>query len=276
MVNKNAKRCCLILLLSPLLAQAQVFEWIDAQGRHHYSDKARENAETLKIDAGTAYYRVERVFDGDTILLGNGQKVRFLGVNTPEVAGRDKAAEAGGEQAKAWLKQTLEHKKVALQGDVEKRDKYQRTLAHVFTEDKLHVNLELVKRGLAIVDIYPPNLKYVDALLAAQQTAEQAGLGMWGMRDYAQEPFQMLDGDHYHGWKRITGRIIAVKHTTKNSYLQFSDAVSIQVPSQFVGLFLPLDTYVGKSIEARGWVHKSGHRFALLVRHPGEIKPGNP
>lgn len=253
-------------------AVAEVFEWTDEQGKRHYSDKAHDNAKVLKVEAGTAYYRVEKVFDGDTILLSNGQKVRFLGINTPEVAGRNKAEEAGGAQAKAWLKQLLEHKKVTLQGDVEKQDKYQRTLAYVFTEDKLHVNLELVKRGLAAVNIYPPNLKYVDVLLAAQQSAEQAGLGLWAYQEYAPQPFQSLNEDNYHGWKRVTGRIRAVKHTAKNSYLQFSDNVAVQVENQFAGLFPPLESYVGKSVEARGWVHKSRDRFALLARHPGEIK----
>ncbi len=276
MVNKNAKRCSLILLLLPLLAQGQVYEWIDAQGKHHYSDKAQENAKALKIDAGTAYYRVEKVFDGDTIQLSNGQKVRFLGINTPEVAGRNKAEEPGGEEAKAWLTQTLEHKKVSLQGDVEKRNKYQRTLAYVFTEDKLNVNLELVKKGLAVVNIYPPNLRYVDALLAAQQTAEQARVGLWAYPEYGPLPFESVNEGNYHGWKRISGRIRAVKHTAKNSYLQFSDTVSIQVPKPFAELFPPLETYVGKEVEARGWVNKSGQRFSVLVRHPGEIKPSGP
>jgi endonuclease YncB( thermonuclease family) len=281
MVNKNPKGCCLIWLLLCLLALtdgvvAEVFEWTDDHGKRHYSDKAHDNAKILKVEAGTAYYRVEKVYDGDTILLSDGRKIRFLGVNTPEVAGRNKAEEAGGEQAKAWLKQQLEHKKVALQGDVEKQDKYQRTLAYVFTEDKRHINLELVKRGLAAVNIYPPNLKYVDALLAAQQTAEQAGLGLWGDEEYAPQPFQNLNDDNYHGWKRITGQIRSVKQTARNSYLQFSDNVAVQVDNQFAGLFPPLQSYVGKTVEARGWVHKSRDRFALLVRHPGEIKQLKP
>jgi endonuclease YncB( thermonuclease family) len=87
---------------------------------------------------------VEKVFDGDTILLSNGRKVRFLGINTPEVAGRNKSAEAGGEQAKDWLKNKLEHRKVLLQGDVEKQDNYQRTLAYVFTDNKEHMGVSRI------------------------------------------------------------------------------------------------------------------------------------
>lgn len=68
-----------------------------------------------------------------------------VGVNTPEVSGRNKSAESGGERAKQWLKSKLEQRKVFLQGDVEKQDKYQRTLAYVYDENKQLVNLELVK-----------------------------------------------------------------------------------------------------------------------------------
>lgn len=122
MVNKKLQRCGLILLALPLVACAEVFQWTDQQGQPHYSDQAGNNAQKVEIDAPpTTYYQVEKVFDGDTILLSNGTKVRFLGINTPEVAGGRKTEEQGGQAAKVWLKQRLEHKKVSLQFDVENR-----------------------------------------------------------------------------------------------------------------------------------------------------------
>ncbi len=271
MKMKSMRQICLILLL-PGILHAEVYEWVDQYGRSHYSDRPQENAKVVNVNSGVAVYSVEKVFDGDTILLSDGRKIRFLGVNTPEVAGRNKSAEAGGEQAKAWLKQRLEHKKISLQFDVEKQDKYLRTLGYVFTEDKQHINLELVRQGLAAVNIYPPNLKYVDALVAAQRSAEQSGLGIWGLPEYAPQGFEVLNEDNYKGWKRISGRIRALKGTAKYSYLQFSDTVSIQVDNQMLDLFPALDGYVGKQLEARGWVSKNRQRFALRVRHPAEIK----
>ena len=273
MVNKKLQRWGLIFSALPLLACAEVFQWTDQQGRQHYSDQAHDNAQKMALEAPVAtYYQVDKVFDGDTILLSNGTKVRFLGINTPEVAGGRKSEEQGGEQAKAWLKQRLLHKKVSLQFDVEKQDKYQRSLAYVFDEQKSHINLELVKNGLAVVSIYPPNLKYLEQLLAAQQSAEAAQLGIWAYRQYAPKSFQSLNQDNYHGWQRITGTVAAVKKGRKYHYLQFSEQVAVQIPEEFVDLFVDLQSYVGKSIEARGWVHRSKDRFALLVRHPAELK----
>lgn len=272
MLNKFARfRICLLVLM-PLPGNADVFEWTDGQGRHHYSDRGQADAKILAVEPQPSYYRVEKVFDGDTILLSNGQKVRLLGVNTPEIAGRNKNAEPGGEQAKAWLIQRIEHKKVRLEADVEKQDKYQRRLAYVFDEHKRQINLELVEQGLATVNIYPPNLQYVDALLEAQRRAEQAKRGIWGLPGYAAQPFQVLNAENYKGWKRVTGRITALKQTAKYSYLQFSDQVSVRVENQNRGLFPSLQSYVGQSVEARGWVAKSKERFAVQARHPGDIK----
>lgn len=273
MLNKNRVRLIYVLALLPVVVAADVYEWVDAQGRHHYSDHhLQDNARILAVNADVTYYEVEKVYDGDTILLKNGQKIRLLGVNTPEVAGRYKNAEQGGEEAKVWLQQCLQHKKVRLEADVEQHDKYQRTLAHVFTDDKLHVNLELVRQGLASVNIYPPNLKYVETLLAAQQAAEEAGLGLWGDSAYAPEGFQSISKEDYQGWRRITGRIKALKVAAKYSYLQFSGQFSVRIENKSLGLFPPLNDYVGKEVEVRGWISKSKDRFTVLVRHPGELK----
>lgn len=272
MLKKNLIAGALFLFFAVEPSATEVYQWQDQQGQQHFSDRQHDDAKRVFVDPGISFYSVERVFDGDTILLSNQHKVRFLGINTPEVAGRNKFADQGGEQAKNWLKQRLDHKKVFLEADVEAVDKYQRQLAYVFDEHKHLVNLELVERGLAAVSIYPPNLKYLQPLLAAQQTAENAGLGIWSLPQYAVKPFNQLNEENYHGWQRISGRIMAIKSTAKNDYLQFSDQVAVQVPRQFLKLFPDLNSYIGKTIEARGWVRKQNHRFSLLIRHPGELK----
>ena len=242
MVIKFVRLCCLILLLWP--------QPPTAAERH----------------------RVEKVFDGDTILLDDGQKVRFLGVNTPETDNKYKTAETGGEQAKNWLRQRLEHHYVTLQTDVELQDKYGRSLAYVFTDDQQLVNQELVKNGLAMVSIFPPNLKYTDTLLAAQQQAEQSRLGLWAAPQYAPLPYQQLDKTNYQGWKRITGKIQTIKQGGHSHFLKFSDQVAIQIDNQYLPLFPPLESYLGKQVEARGWVYASKYGFTLPVRHPGSIR----
>ena len=254
------------------IVHAEIHEWRDALGRNHYSDRAHDDAQVLKLEPSRASVVVDKVYDGDTLLLKDGRRVRFLGINTPEIAGRHKTAESGGEQAKAWLKKTIEHQRVILEFDVEKQDKYQRTLAHVFTEDKLHLNLELVKRGLATANIFPPNLKYVDALGEAQQQAEGQRLGIWGDAAYVPQPFSTIDVDDYKGWRRVLGEIKTLKTSRKYSYLKFSEHFALQIPNQSLYLFPDLNRYVGKRVEVRGWLSQSRQGFLMRLRHPLDIK----
>lgn len=259
------------LLWLPALSATEVFVWNDAQGGRHYSDQRQPDASALSINPGAAYYWVDKVYDGDTVLLSHGPKVRLLGINTPEVSGRYKSAEQGGQEAKAWLTQRLAGQKIRLEGDSEAEDHYQRKLGYLFDEQGHNINLELVRNGLAMVSVFPPNLKYLSAFIEAQQQAESEHLGVWAYPEYAVKAYQDLNSDNIQGWQRVSGRIIAVKQGEKHRYLQFSDQVAVKIPEQFQSWFPDLDQYQGKRIEARGWVQKQGNRFALTVRHPTEI-----
>lgn len=266
----------LVGLLVCLLGQsapwaAEIFVWHDAQGGRHYSDHSETDAKTLSINPGASYYRVDQVYDGDTVLLSHGPKVRLLGINTPEVSGRYKSAEAGGQEAKAWLTQRLAGQKIRLEADVEAEDHYQRKLAYLLDEQGHNINLELLRNGLAMLSVFPPNLKYLQAFVDAQRLAETEGLGLWSYPEYAVKSFQELSADNIHGWQRVSGRVRAVKQGEKHQYLQFSDQVAVKIPEQFRNWFGDLDQYLGKQIEARGWVQKQGNRFVVSVRHPAEI-----
>lgn len=118
--------------------------------------------------------RVERVIDGDTVLLSNGKRVRYIGIDTPE-----KSAPFY-EQAKKLNRELVEGKNVVLEFDVETLDKYGRLLAYVYA-DKIFVNAELLKKGVALVYTYPPNVKYASYFVELQKKARQEGVGIWSL-----------------------------------------------------------------------------------------------
>jgi len=262
----------LFLLCFSFVAQAEVFQWVDDRGEYHFSDKPHQGAKKFQLDAAYSYYRVKKVYDGDTILLSSGIKVRFLGINTPEVEGRNKSAQAGGEIAKKWLQAKLKNTKVRLEKDVEKKDKYGRTLAHIFTEDKQHINLQLVEQGLASVNIYPPNLKYVDVLIKAEYKAELSQLGIWQYQEYKTKQAKDIVRGDFKGWQRVVGKIKNIHQTRKNSYLVFSDSFSLQIKNKALKLFPKLKSYTGKKVEVRGWISKRKKHYSMFVRHPSAIK----
>ncbi len=206
------------------------------------------------------------------MVLEDGRKVRFLGINTPEVQHRDKLADVGGDEAKRWLMDKLKNTKVRLELGVEKTDKYGRTLAHLFTEKKEHINLQLVSTGLASVSIYPPELFYVNELLKAQDQAEQAKLGIWGRPEYAAIAVGGLTEDGHQGWTRLVGKVIDIRRTRKSIYLEFSPVFEVRIESKWADLFPDINSYLGKTVEVRGWLNKNKGHLSMLIRHPSAIK----
>ena len=123
-------------------------------------------------------YLVTRVIDGDTIELANGEKVRYIGVDTPELHHPQKEVEYYAQEAYGANRRLVEGKRVRLELDVEERDRYERILAYVYVDD-LMVNEWLVANGYARVATFPPNVKYAERFLQLEREARQAKVGLW-------------------------------------------------------------------------------------------------
>lgn len=124
-------------------------------------------------------YRVKRVVDGDTILLGNGERVRYIGIDTPETKHPYKPVERFGEEAYRYNKELVGQKWVRLEFDVEQRDRYNRLLAYVYVGETF-VNAKLVEGGYAQVYTIPPNVKHQELFLRLQRKARKNNRGLWG------------------------------------------------------------------------------------------------
>jgi len=127
-------------------------------------------------DAGD---RIKWVVDGDTVVLNNGQKIRYIGINAPELAHDDHKAEPYGEESKHFNAMLVDREKVRLEMDKERLDQYKRRLAYVFLKNGTFVNAEMLSNGYAYFLSSPPNLKYDSALLQAQRSAMLAKRGIW-------------------------------------------------------------------------------------------------
>ena len=130
--------------------------------------------------APTAYAasNVSKVVDGDTITMSNGEKVRLLQIDTPELASK----ECYADQARIALVKLLSQSgKVTLTTDpnLDKVDRYGRSLRYVFI-GKTNVNLKLVEIGAAAPYFYRSEKGvYAVQILKAAQTAQKLGLGLW-------------------------------------------------------------------------------------------------
>jgi micrococcal nuclease len=125
---------------------------------------------------------IKRVIDGDTIVVGSNEKVRLIGVDTPETVKLDTPVQCFGPEASNFTKVVLpKGTKVRLVFDAERTDKYQRTLAYVFrSSDLLFINATLVRGGYARTLRIKPNTEYANAFDELQNRAKAASDGLWG------------------------------------------------------------------------------------------------
>ena len=125
---------------------------------------------------------VQRVVDGDTVVLSTGERVRYIGIDTPELHHPRKPVEAYAREAMEFNRRLVEGKKIRLEFDLDRHDKYDRLLAYVYLEDGTFVNAELVRQGYAQTLTIPPNVKYTDLFLKYQREAREGNRGLWGKK----------------------------------------------------------------------------------------------
>jgi len=122
--------------------------------------------------------RVVYVYDGDTVKLANGENIRYLGIDTPEMNYKNPPAEYFAEAAREFNRRLVDGKVVRLEFDAQRKDKYDRTLAYVYV-DGLFVNKKIIEEGYAKVLVIPPNEKYADEFIKLQRKARQERKGLW-------------------------------------------------------------------------------------------------
>ncbi len=120
----------------------------------------------------TLEVEVKEVIDGDTFITYSGEKIRLIGIDTPE---REKFFYY---DAKNLLKEILEKKKVRLEFDIVKKDIYGRILAYAFL-DTIFVNSYILENGYSYIYTFPPNLKYIQKFRKSLEFAIKNKKGMW-------------------------------------------------------------------------------------------------
>ena len=121
---------------------------------------------------------VERVVDGDTIVVRGVGRVRLIGVDTPETVAPGRPVEFFGREASAFTKRLLEGRSVRLEYDRERTDRYGRTLAYVHLADGTFANAEIIRRGYGHAYTRFP-FRYLDRFRQLEREARSVGRGLW-------------------------------------------------------------------------------------------------
>jgi micrococcal nuclease len=129
---------------------------------------------------GSSSAVVARVVDGDTIVLRGGERVRYIGMDTPESVKPGTPVQCYAKAASHENERLVDGQRVKLRYDAEREDRYGRTLAYVYrARDGLFVNAELVRRGYARQLTIPPNVEHEDLFRRLASRARAHRRGLW-------------------------------------------------------------------------------------------------
>jgi micrococcal nuclease len=122
--------------------------------------------------------RVERVVDGDTVVLADGTKIRLVGIDSPETNHPDQPVQKYGEEAKKYLQKRIEGKTCVFEYETtNEKDVYGRTLAMIYFEED-NINAEMIKQGLAYAYVKDPNSRTKD-FGVLENIAKKFRRGLW-------------------------------------------------------------------------------------------------
>ena len=208
---------------------------------------------------GGEWADVDYVYDGDTLRLSDGRKIRLLGVNTPELSrpqgegGRPSQALANKARVAA-VQFFAKSARVRLVYDVERHDRYKRTLAHVFNSQGNSLEAYLLERGLAFHIVMPPNLALAKCFAVIAERARSKSLGVWSHRDWRPLQVQNLDTKET-GFRRVRGRIEAIAQQG-TWWLELDGPLVLKVTAADRAYFPGYDWagLLHKRVEVSGWL----------------------
>lgn len=218
-----------------------------------------------KAPPGLEPVPVERVVDGDTVRLGDGRSVRLIGLNAPELAGRGRSEEPYAVKAKRRLQALIQasDQRVMVRLGAQSKDRYGRTLAHLYDIRGANLEARLLAEGLGYFVAVAPNTALVDCHRQAESQARQQRLGVW-----SKGVPRPAHGPQTPGFSLLRGRVSALQDNRGGLWLTLADDVVLQVSPALRQHFdlAALKALRGREIEVRGWL--------VDRRARGSLKPG--
>lgn len=221
--------------------------------------------------AKTERVRVAKIYDGDTLTLSDGRKVRLVGVNTTEMgrAGQPDQpfARRAQQVASTFVRQS---DRVELLLDAQSKDHYGRWLGHIYNDDGKNLEQHLLQQGLAYHVAIPPNLTLAECLAKAEQQGRDARLGVWG-----EQGLLPVKAKHIKqgGFQRVQGQVTAVQ-TGKHWRLELDKHITVMIYSEHQHRFTQarFERLQGKNIEVQGWIYQSRDEWRIKLETPYGIE----
>ncbi len=212
--------------------------------------------------------------DGDTIKLEDGQSLRLIGINTPEIGRRGAPSQPLALDARAALQNlAADSPMIALRFDSERRDEYGRLLAHAFLSDGRNVAAHLLEQGLGVQITVPPNTWNAACYQQAERKARTPRRGIWSRPEYRPLAGTAVPAEA-RGFHFVQGRVERVRHSAKSVWLNLEGGVALRIARDDLNYFaaLPLERLENQMIVARGWIYPGRRGPVMRIRHPAALE----
>ncbi|MEM7207734.1 MAG: thermonuclease family protein [Pseudomonadota bacterium] len=218
---------------------------------------------------------VTNVVDGDTLRLRNGDKVRFIGINAPEIGRDGNPSEPFSRKSLHRLRELLQENnfRVNLQYGVESHDRYGRRLAHIYLPDNRNVSEILLREGLAARIAVPPNLNFQDCLHNAEEIARERRTGIWS-RNFVFDLDAKPLSPKMRGFHLLDGTVTRLQRASNGISFTLSNKLDMFIASADVHYFPAslLGTLEHRRVRVRGWISYYRQRQSLRLRHPASLE----
>lgn len=222
---------------------------------------------------------VKWVYDGDTLLLTDKRKIRLIGIDTPEVKHHKQKKQAYSAKAKEALRELLKkhNYRISLRYGPEKKDRYSRTLAHVFTPDGINISTWLLENSFAKTLVFPPNIQLAQCYKETELEAQSRSLRIWGLKQnqllLAKSLSSRVKGD-----VRLKGKVKKVTHHKKSIIIELdSDKKShirLRIQKKHLAYFKKLNTKKlwDKTIIISGYLKNKRNKRMIDLKHPSQLR----
>jgi len=216
--------------------------------------------------------QVVYVYDGDTVKLNDGRRLRLIGINTPEIGDKDQATQPLADAARSALQRLLEtnNRILLLQYGRQNHDHYGRLLAHAFLEDGDNVAVYLLQQGLATTLVVPPNSWGADCYQHVEDEARLDRKGLWALPVYQPQAARSLPLSA-RGFRIVHGQISGIRTTRYTVWIEMEGPLVLQISKKDQVNFDALESLVGKQVEVRGWVKQDRDELRMKIQHPAAL-----
>ena len=241
---------------------------------------AAQAQELCPAPRAVTYAQVERVVDGDSLRLKDGRSVRLIGLNAPETGKKGQPDEPFAEAARNRLLALVSQSdgRVGLLMGQQPKDRYGRTLAHVFGANGSNFEAQLLADGLGFQVALAPNVELLACQQAAEQRARMGRLGLW-----RQSPVLAPQQISRSGFALLSAKVTRVQRNRGGLWLDLEGGAVVRIAPESLHNFdqTALNRLQGQQVEVRGWVLdrarrgglKTGQaRWMVSLTHPGMLK----